>query len=45
MLGEWLDRKEQAGRLPAALSVRQVAFLVDLISRLRDREERGRRAG
>jgi hypothetical protein len=46
--GEWLDREAAAGRMPARLSERQVAFLVDLIVRVRDREERAaqaRRAG
>ncbi|SRR6266487_1729031 len=38
--GQWLDREKAAGRLPARLSERQVAFLVDLVVRVGEREER-----
>jgi hypothetical protein len=40
---EWLDREIAAGRMPAQLSPRQVAFLVDLILRVAEREEMTRR--
>jgi len=49
--GQWLDREKAAGRLPARLTERQVAFLVDLVVRVGEREERAaqrkvaRRAG
>jgi hypothetical protein len=49
--GQWLDREIAAGRLPARMSERQVAFLVDLVVRVREREVRAaqrmgaRRAG
>ena len=48
---QWVDRERAAGRLPAHLSQRQVAFLVDLVVRVREREVRAaqrmgvRRAG